>query len=62
MIALADYLTKRAVAQMEMSENDEGEIGYEADTCMEVIAKAVMRSSMSDVDKILWFHNLHDKD
>ena len=62
LIALADYLTKRAVAQMEMSENDEGEIGYEADTCMEVIAKAVMRSSMSDVDKILWFHNLHDKD
>lgn len=62
LIALADYLTKRAVAQMEMSENDEGQIGYEADTCMEVIAKAVMLSSMSDVDKILWFHNLHGKD
>ena len=47
---------------MEMSENDEGEIGCEAGTCMEVIAKAVMRSNMSDVAKILWFHNLHDKD
>ena len=62
LIALADYLTKRAVAQMEMSENDEGQIGYEADSCMEVIAKAVMLSGMSDMDKILWFHNLHDTD
>lgn len=62
LIALADYLTKRSLNQMLMSENDEGQIGDEASECMEVIAKAVMYSDMSDVAKILWFRKLHDSD
>ena len=62
LIALADYLTKRSVNQMMMSENDEGQIGCEAEGCMEVIAKAVVRSDMPDVEKILWFRKLHDGD
>lgn len=62
LIALAAYLTERSVNQMMMSENDEGQIGYEAEGCMEVIAKAVMCSDMPDVDKILWFRKLHDRD
>lgn len=62
LIALADYLTKRSVNQMLMSENDEGQIGQEASVCMEVISRAVMHSDMSDVGKILWFRKLHDDD
>lgn len=62
LIALSDYLSQRAVNQMLMSEHDEGQIGNEAEECMEVIAKAVARSAMPDVDKILWFRKLHDGD
>lgn len=52
-IDLGAYLMEQGIGQIEQS-NDEGETGMEIAACMEVVYKAVMRSSLSTPQRLLW--------
>lgn len=60
-VDLGAYLMERGTEQIEQS-NDEGETGEEIATCMEVVYKAVTRSSLSAPQRLLWEIDLNLQD
>jgi uncharacterized Zn finger protein len=52
-IDLGRYLLERGKVQIDQS-HDEGETGCEIGSCMEVVFRALPKSSLSNVDQILW--------
>ena len=60
-VELGTYLMERGIGQIEQS-NDEGETGTEIASCMEAVFKAVMQSSLSTDQRLLWDIDLHLQD
>ncbi len=52
-VALGDDLLQLGTDQIEMSD-DEGEVAMEISRCMETVARAVLKSSMSPAGQLLW--------
>jgi len=60
-VELGAYLMERGIRQVEQS-HDEGETGMEIADCMAVVFKAVMRSSLSASQRLLWEIDLRLED
>lgn len=60
-VELGAYLMECGIGQIEQS-NDEGETGMEIASCMEVVYKAVMRSSLAAPQRLLWAIDLNLQD
>lgn len=60
-VELGGYLMERGIGQIGQS-NDEGETGMEIASCMEVVFEAVMQSSLSTAERLLWDIDLHLRD
>ena len=52
-VALGEELVAAGLSQISQSD-DEGETGQEVASCMDIVFRALARSSMSDADKLLW--------
>ena len=52
-VALGEELVAAGLSQISESD-DEGETGQEVASCMDIVFRALARSSMSDADKLLW--------
>lgn len=60
-VDLGAYLMERGIGQINQS-NDEGETGMEIASCMEVVYQAVMRSTLSAPQRLLWEIDLNLQD
>ena len=60
-VELGVYLMECGIGQIEQS-NDEGETGMEIASCMEVVYKAVMQSSLTAPQRLLWEIDVHLQD
>ena len=61
LVAFGDELKKETAMQIECA-NDEGDTAGQICSCMEVVAKAVRNSSLSDSERIRWFCAIHEND
>lgn len=61
LVAFGDDLKLETFPQIEAA-HDEGDTAGQICSCMEVVAKAVRRSSLSSVERMRWFAELHAAD
>ncbi len=61
LVAFGDSLKTETLPQIEAA-NDEGDTAGEIRSCMEVVASAVRRSSLTSLEQLRWFADLHGDD
>lgn len=61
LVAFGDSLKAETLPQIQ-SAHDEGDTACEICSCMEIVAKAVRHGSMSAIERMRWFHGLHEDD